>query len=91
MFYRVELKLTREDVFQVFHSRGQLTVLNYGVLDVFQVLDGVDALPPVFAYVSQRALDVFDVQQGAVQLGQSSANTIQLRLDGCLKDIRRQV
>lgn len=61
-------------------------MLNHGILDVFQVLYGVDALPPVFAHVSQRALDVFDVEQSTVQLRQSRANAIQLRLDGCLKD-----
>lgn len=66
-------------------------MLNYGILDVLQVLDGVDALPPVFAHVSQGALDIFDVQQSAVQLGQSGANPVQLRLDGCLQDVQRQI
>lgn len=69
-------KLTRENVFEVFHSRGQLTVLNHSIFDIFQALDGVDALPPVFAHSGQRALDVFDIQQGTVQLGQTSPNPI---------------
>lgn len=66
-------------------------MLNDSILHVFQVLDGVDALLPVFAHVSQGVLDVFDVHQGTVQLGQSSTNTIQLGLNGCLGDVRGQV
>lgn len=60
-------------------------MLNHSVLHVLQVLDGVDALPPVFADVSEGVLDVLDVQQGAVQLRQSCAHAVQLRLDGCLE------
>lgn len=59
-------KITRENVLQVFHGRGQLTVLNDSVLHIFQVLYGVDALLPVFAHISQRVLDIFDVHQGTV-------------------------
>lgn len=87
----LKLKLTRENVFQVFHSRGQLTVLNDSILHIFQVLYGVDALLPVFAHISQRVLDIFDVHQGTVQLGQPSTNTIQLGLNGCLRDVRGHV
>lgn len=58
--------ITRENVLQVFHSRGQLTVLNNSILHVFQVLYGVDALLPVFAHISQRVLDIFDIHQGIV-------------------------
>lgn len=61
-------------------------MLNYSILDVFQVLDGVDALSPVFAHVCQGALDVFDINQGTVQLRQPGADTVQLGLDGCLKE-----
>lgn len=60
-------------------------MLDHSVLHVLQVLDGVDALPPVLAYITEGVLDVLDVQQGAVQLCQSCAYTIQLRLDRCLK------
>lgn len=60
-------------------------MLNHGILHVLQVLDGVDALPPVFADVSEGVLDVLDVQQGAVQLRQSCAHAVQLRLDRCLE------
>lgn len=60
-------------------------MLNHSVLHVLQVLDGVDALPPVLADVGEGVLDVLDVQQGAVQLRQSRAHAVQLRLDGCLE------
>lgn len=66
-------------------------MLNDSVLHIFQVHYGVDALLPVFAHVSQGVLDIFDVHQGAVQLGQSGTNTIQLGLNGCLRDVRRRV
>lgn len=66
-------------------------MLNNSILHVFQVLYGVDALLPVFAHISQGVLDIFDVHQGTVQLGQSSTNTVQLGLNGCLRDVRRDV
>lgn len=64
--FRLKPKITRENVLQVFHSRGQLTVLNDSVLHIFQVLYGVYALLPVFAHISQRVLDIFDIHQGTV-------------------------
>lgn len=51
-------------------------MLHHGFLDVLQVLDGVDALPPVFTDVSQRVLDVLDVAQGIVQLRQARPYTV---------------
>lgn len=63
-------------------------MLNHSILHVFQVLYGVDALLPVFAHIRQGVLDIFDVHQGTVQLGQSSPNAIQLGLNGCLRHVR---
>ena len=60
-------------------------MLHHGVLHVLQALDGVDALPPVLADVGQRALDVLDVHQGVVQLGEPRAHPVQLGLDGGLE------
>lgn len=60
-------------------------MLNDSILHVFQVLNGVDALLPVFAHIRQGVLDIFDIHQGTVQLGQSSPNAIQLGLNGCLR------
>lgn len=52
-----------------------------GVLHVLEALDGVDALPPVFADVAQRPPDVLDVVQGVMELAQAGAHPVQLRLD----------
>lgn len=64
-------------------------MLHHGLLHVLQVLDGVDALPPVLTDVSQRVLDVVDVTQGVVQLRQACAYAVQLRLDGGLREGER--
>lgn len=64
-------------------------MLDYSVLDVLQVLDGVDALPPVLADITEGVLDVLDVQQGAVQLSQSCTHAVQLGLDRCLSGVSR--
>lgn len=45
--------LTREYVLEVLHSCSQLAVLHHCVFYVLETLDGVDALPPVLADVSQ--------------------------------------
>lgn len=63
-------------------------MLHHGLLDVLQVLDGVDALPPVLTDVSQRVLDVLDIAQGVVQLRQARAYSVQLRLDSGLREKR---
>ena len=59
-------------------------MLHHHILHVLQVLDGVDALPPVLADVGQRVLDVLDVAKGIVELAEARAYPVQLRLDGCL-------
>lgn len=59
------------------------------ILHILEALNGVDALPPVFADVSQGPLDVFDVVQCIVELAQACAHTIQLGLDRSLGETPR--
>lgn len=80
---------TREDVLQVLHGGGQLTVLDHGLFDVLQVLDGVDALSPVLTEIGQRGLDVLHVTQRVVELRQTCTYAIELRLDCCLREKKK--
>lgn len=59
------------------------------VLHILEALNGVDALPPVFADVGQGPLDVFDIIQCIVQLAQACAHTVQLGLDRSLGETPR--
>lgn len=75
---------TGEDVLEVLDGRRQLAVLHHHILDVLQAGDRVDALPPVFTDIRQRALDVLNIPQGIVELMEARTHPVQLRLDGCL-------
>lgn len=60
--------LTGEYILEVFHSCGQLAVLYNCIFYVLETLNGVDALSPVLADVSQRLLDILDIIQCIVEL-----------------------